>query len=79
VEEVVEMRERQEERSPNASFFPGYVLVEMLKWTDDTWHLIKNTSKVTGFVGGSAHNRQRPISEKPKSMKPSCKQMQEGC
>ncbi len=42
-------------------FFPGYVLVEM-EMSDDTWHLVKNTSKVTGFVGG-AKNRPAPISE----------------
>ena len=34
-------------------FFPGYVLVEM-DMNDETWHLVKNTPKVTGFVGGSA-------------------------
>jgi len=34
-------------------FFPGYVLVEM-EMNDDTWHLVKNTNKVTGFVGGTA-------------------------
>jgi len=43
-------------------FFPGYVLVEM-EMTDDTWHLVKNTAKVTGFVGGSAM-KPTPISEK---------------
>ena len=43
-------------------FFPGYVLVEM-EMNDDTWHLIKSTPKVTGFVGGTA-NKPTPISEK---------------
>ena len=47
--------------SPQRRFFPGYVLVEMLM-DDDTWHLVKHTSKVTGFVGG-ARNRPAPISE----------------
>jgi transcriptional antiterminator NusG len=42
-------------------FFPGYVLVEM-EMTDDTWHLVKNTAKVTGFVGGTA-TKPTPISE----------------
>ena len=42
-------------------FFPGYVLVEM-EMADDTWHLVKHTNKVTGFVGG-AKNRPAPISE----------------
>ena len=43
-------------------FFPGYVLVEM-DMTDDSWHLIKNTPKVTGFVGGTA-NKPAPISQR---------------
>ena len=41
--------------------FPGYVLVEMFM-DDESWHLVKHTSKVTGFVGG-AKNRPAPISE----------------
>ena len=43
-------------------FFPGYVLVEM-EMSDESWHLVKNTDKVTGFVGGSAM-RPTPISQK---------------
>jgi len=42
--------------------FPGYVLVEM-DLTDETWHLIKNIPRVTGFLGGSG-NRPSPISQK---------------
>ena len=42
--------------------FPGYVLVEM-EMTDDSWHLVKSTPKVTGFVGGTA-NKPTPISQK---------------
>jgi len=61
VEEVVEMRSGQKSISER-KFFPGYVLVEM-EMTDDTWHLVKNTAKVTGFVGGSAM-KPTPISEK---------------
>jgi transcription termination/antitermination protein NusG len=61
VEEVVEMKGGQKNVSER-KFFPGYVLVEM-EMTDDTWHLIKNTAKVTGFVGGTA-TRPTPISEK---------------
>ena len=60
VEEVVEMRGGQKAISER-KFFPGYVLVEM-EMTDDTWHLVKNTSKVTGFVGGTA-TKPTPISE----------------
>ena len=61
VEEVVEMKSGQKNISER-KFFPGYVLVEM-EMTDDTWHLVKNTAKVTGFVGGTA-TRPTPISEK---------------
>ena len=43
-------------------FFPGYVLVEM-EMDDATWHLVKNTNKVTGFVGGTS-NRPSPISSR---------------
>ena len=42
-------------------FFPGYVFVEMVM-DDESWHLVKHTSKVTGFVGG-AKNRPAPVSE----------------
>ena len=61
VEEVVEMRGGQKAISER-KFFPGYVLVEM-EMTDETWHLIKNTPKVTGFIGGTT-TRPTPISEK---------------
>ncbi len=60
MEEVVEVRNGQK-RTTERKFFPGYVLVEMVM-DDDTWHLIKHTNKVTGFVGG-AKNRPAPISE----------------
>ncbi|MEE8307493.1 MAG: transcription termination/antitermination protein NusG [Gammaproteobacteria bacterium] len=61
VEEVVEMKSGQKSISER-KFFPGYVLVEM-EMTDDSWHLIKNTPKVTGFVGGTA-NKPAPISQR---------------
>ncbi len=61
VEEVVEMKSGQKAISER-KFFPGYVLVEM-EMTDDTWHLVKSTPKVTGFVGGTA-NRPTPITQK---------------
>jgi len=60
MEEVVEIRNGQR-RTTERKFFPGYVLVEMMM-DDDTWHLIKHTNKVTGFVGG-AKTRPSPISE----------------
>jgi transcriptional antiterminator NusG len=59
-EEVVELKHGKKSVSQRR-FFPGYVLVEM-EMADDTWHLVKHTSKVTGFVGG-ARNRPAPISE----------------
>ena len=61
VEEVVEMKSGQKNISER-KFFPGYVLVEM-EMTDDTWHLVKSTAKVTGFVGGTS-TKPTPISEK---------------
>lgn len=51
-EEVVEMRGGQKRRSER-KFYPGYVLVEM-ELNDDTWHLVKETPKVMGFIGGKA-------------------------
>jgi len=58
-EEVVELKHGKKSVSERR-FFPGYVLVEMLM-DDESWHLVKHTSKVTGFVGG-AKNRPAPIS-----------------
>lgn len=72
-EEVVEVRNGQK-RTTERKFFPGYVLVEMVM-DDDTWHLVKHTNKVTGFVGG-ARNRPAPISEE--DVQKIVEQMQEG-
>ena len=58
-EEVVEVR-RGAKSTAERKFFPGYVLVKM-KMTDHAWHLVKNTAKVTGFLG--AGQRPQPISE----------------
>ena len=60
-EEVVEMKSGQKAISERR-FFPGYILVQM-EMTDETWHLVKSTPKVTGFVGGTA-NKPTPISQK---------------
>lgn len=73
VEEVVEMKAGQKHTSER-KFFPGYVLVEM-EMNDETWHLVKNTPRVTGFVGGTA-TKPTPIS--PKEVDKIMQQMQEG-
>ena len=59
-EEVVEIKNGQK-RTSERRFYPGYVLVQMIM-NDETWHLVKHTNKVTGFVGG-AKNRPAPISD----------------
>ncbi len=58
-EEVVEMRSGQKRKSER-KFFPGYVLIEM-ELDDDTWHLVKETPRVMGFIGGKA-DKPAPIS-----------------
>ena len=73
VEEVVEMKSGQKSITER-KFFPGYVLVEM-EMNDDSWHLVKDTPKVTGFVGGTG-NRPTPISQK--EVDKIMQQMQEG-
>lgn len=73
VEEVIEMKSGQKSISER-KFFPGYVLVQM-DMDDQTWHLVKSTPKVTGFVGGSA-TKPTPISEQ--EVQNIMHQMQEG-
>lgn len=73
VEEVMEMRNGQKVTTER-KFFPGYVLVEM-DMDDESWHLVKSTPKVTGFVGGTA-TKPTPIS--PKEVEKILQQMQEG-
>ncbi len=73
VEEVVDIKNGRRSITER-KFFPGYVLVEM-EMTDETWHLVKSTPKVTGFVGGTA-NRPAPISVK--EVESIMQQMQEG-
>ncbi|MFT5083306.1 MAG: transcriptional antiterminator NusG [Lentisphaeria bacterium] len=60
-EEVVEMRGGQKRKSER-KFFPGYVLVQM-ELNDEAWHLVKETPRVLGFIGGKA-DKPAPISSK---------------
>jgi transcription termination/antitermination protein NusG len=69
-EEVIEMRNGQKRRS-DRKFFPGYVLVQIethsdgksLRIDDESWHLVRETAKVMGFIGGTKE-RPLPISDK---------------
>ncbi len=71
-EEVVEIK-RGQKVAGERNFFPGYVLAK-IDMSDDIWHLIKDTPKVTGFLG--AANRPHPITEAEAERL--IKQMQEG-
>ena len=72
-EEVVELKHGKKAVTERR-IYPGYVLVEM-EMNDDSWHLVKSTPKVTGFVGGTA-NKPTPISAK--EVEKIMQQMQEG-
>ena len=73
-EKVIEVR-RGRKVDAERKFFPGYVLVKM-DMTDETWHLVKNTPKVTGFLGGGGRGKPVPISEAEASR--IMRQVQEG-
>ena len=73
VEEVVEMKEGQKNLSER-KFFPGYILVEM-EMSDEPWHLVNSTPKVTGFVGGTA---MKPTPISAKEVQNILRQIQEG-
>lgn len=72
-EEVVEVKSGQRSVTERR-FFPGYVLIEM-EMTDDTWHLVRDTGKVTGFVGGKP-NKPTPVPAR--EMEKLLQQMQDG-
>jgi len=72
-EEVVEVKGGQKSVTERR-FFPGYILVEM-EMTDETWHLVKNTPKITGFIGGKS-NRPTPVPQH--EIDKLLQQMQEG-
>ena len=71
-EEVVEVR-RGQKVSSERKFFPGYVLVKM-DLTDQSWHLVKNTPKVTGFLG----SKGRPVPVPDREAEALLQQVQEG-
>jgi len=81
-EEVIEMRGGQKRRSER-KFFPGYVLVQIATTDDsgipridnESWHLIKETSKVMGFIGGTA---ERPLPIKDEEADVSLRRVQDG-
>ena len=72
MEEVVEVK-RGKKVSAERKFFPGYVLVKM-ELNDETWHLVRNTAKVTGFLGGGGKPAPIPDAEAERILR----QMQEG-
>jgi len=57
-EKIIELKNKKK-KEMDRKFYPGYILVEM-ELSDDTWHLVKNTLRVTGFVGGM---KPVPLSE----------------
>ncbi|MBR6408952.1 MAG: transcription termination/antitermination protein NusG [Alphaproteobacteria bacterium] len=71
-EEVVEIK-KGAKVSAERKFFPGYILVKM-EMDDDVWHVVKNTPRVSGFLG--SRNKPQPISEK--EVERILKQMEEG-
>jgi transcription termination/antitermination protein NusG len=62
IEEVTEVR-RGKKVQAERKFFPGYVMVKM-ELSDATWHMVKNTAKVTGFLGGGGKGKPVPITDK---------------
>ena len=72
IEQVVELRQGQKKTS-SRKFYPGYILVQM-HLDDDTWHTVRNTAKVTGFVGGEVKPTPIPDEEAERIIQ----QMQEG-
>jgi transcriptional antiterminator NusG len=72
-ESVVEMKGGSK-RTTSRKFFPGYIIVQM-EMTDETWHLVKDTDKITGFVGGT---RRRPSPVPEREVLRITQQMEEG-
>jgi transcriptional antiterminator NusG len=72
-ESVVETLKDGQQRTRSRTFFPGYILVQMLL-DDDSWHLVRTTPKITGFVGGG----KRPSSVPDAEVRRLTKQIEEG-
>jgi transcriptional antiterminator NusG len=73
VERVQELGKGGQRKISSRKFFPGYIFVNM-ELTDETWHVIKNTPKITGFVGHSTQPPEVPESE----VREITQQMEEG-
>ena len=71
--ETVEEMVKGERRLSSRKFYPGYVLVQM-EMNDDTWHLVKDTPKVTGFIG----SKEEPVAIPEEDAAKIITQMQEG-
>ena len=76
MEQVVEMV-KGEKKTTKRKFFPGYILVQM-EMNDRTWHLVKNTPKVTGFVGAASTTEQPPRRPRRPRWRGSPRQISEG-
>lgn len=72
VEQVIELR-RGQKKTSSRKFYPGYIMVQM-ELNDDTWHTVRNTAKVTGFVGGATRPAPIPDEEAERIIR----QMEEG-
>lgn len=72
-EKVVELV-RGKKKTSSRKFFPGYILVQM-ELNDETWHIVKGTPKVTGFVGGG---KEQPPSVTEEEVKKITQQVEEG-
>jgi transcription termination/antitermination protein NusG len=72
IEQVVELRKGQKKTS-SRKFYPGYIMVQMVL-NDETWHTVRNTAKVTGFVGGEIRPTPIPDEEAERIIR----QMEEG-
>ncbi len=72
MEQVVELKKGQKKTS-SRKFYPGYILVQM-HLNEETWHIVRNTAKVTGFVGGEVRPTPIPDEEVERILR----QMEEG-